>query len=97
MTTPHSGHELDGGGCRHDEDLPGTVTIGEHCLCGGASLVATIAVIGFLYPVLLDITQPLHLLSSTALVTVALAGWIGFWLGLEVVWEWRAGRLAVDA
>jgi hypothetical protein len=57
----------------------------------------TVVAVGLLYPTLVGVTRPLHLLSSTALLTIAATVWICTWFGLELVWEWQAGRLSVDA
>jgi hypothetical protein len=44
------------------------------------------------YPVLVGVTRPLRLLSSTAVVVALVSVWLLVWLGLEVVLEWRRRR-----
>jgi hypothetical protein len=98
MTTPHRGEQsTDARRQPPDQGHACTVSTGEHCLCGVTSFVGTTVVVALLYPTLVGVTRPLHLLSSTALLTIAVAIWIGTWFGLELAWEWRAGRLPVDA
>ncbi len=73
-----------------------TVSTVEHCSCGLAGLLATAVLVIFVYPVLVAVTQPLYVLSSTLIVFALFAVWLVTWLALELAWEWRAGRLTVD-
>jgi hypothetical protein len=50
----------------------------------------------FAYPIIVALTQPLYVLSSTLIVFALFAIWLVTWLALEVAWEWRAGRLSLD-
>jgi hypothetical protein len=59
-----------------------------------AGFLATSVVALLFYPVLVAVTRPLHLLSSTAIVVVLMLVWALVWLGIEVLWEWRAGRVS---
>lgn len=46
-----------------------------------------------LYPVLVSVMSPLGLFTTTALVTTVALVWGVGWIGFELLWEWRAGRL----
>lgn len=97
MTTPHRREQTDEGlrdrGEQYDSGTVGTV---EHCLCGVAGLLCTVALLAVLYPTLVAVTQPLYVLSSTALVAIATTLWLLTWLGAEFVWEWRTGRARAE-
>lgn len=73
-----------------------TVGTVEHCLCGLAGFFVTAAMVALLYPTLVAVTRPLHVLSSTALVVILTTVWVVTWLGLELVWTWRDDRLTTD-
>lgn len=66
----------------------------EVSVCCVAGFLATSVVALLFYPVLVAVTRPLHLLSSTAIVVVLMLVWALVWLGIEVLWEWRAGRVS---
>lgn len=55
------------------------------------------ALVALVYPLLVAVTKPLHLLSSTALVVILAAVWFLTWLCLELVWEWQATRRTAKA
>ncbi|MDS0260276.1 hypothetical protein NDI56_12805 [Haloarcula sp. S1CR25-12] len=94
MPTPYKREQTDEGPHTPAEQcLPGTVGTVEHCLCGVAGLLCTGAILALWYPALVAVTQPLYVLSSTAVVAVVTTLWLLTWLGVEFVWEWRAGRL----
>jgi hypothetical protein len=76
-----------------DRAAPETVGAVEHYSCGLVGLFATAVALVFVYPALVAATRPLYLLSSVALVFVVITAWVLVWLSLELVWEWRAGRL----
>lgn len=76
--------------------LSGTVGTAEHCLCGFTGFLITVAIAALHYPTLVALTRPLHLLSSTALTFILAAIWFVTWWGLELAWEWRAGRLTAE-
>lgn len=80
-----------------DPPLSGTVSTTEHCLCGVTGLLITVAIISLFYPTLVAVTRPLQFLSSTAVVVILVMIWIVTWFGLELAWEWRAGRLTPDS
>lgn len=89
MNTNHGSGRRDA----DDAALPNEVSPTEHCACCVLALVG-VGAIGFVvYPGLVALTRPLHVLSSTAIVCALVVGWLLLWLGMEYVWEWRAGRL----
>jgi hypothetical protein len=49
-----------------------------------------------LYPLLVSVTRPLQLLSSTAIVFALVFLWFLLWLAIEIAWEWRAGRISPE-
>ena len=83
------------GGRRPLRDDGGTHTVGrvEHYSCGAAGLGAAVVALLLLYPLLLVFTEPLRLLSTTAIVFVFVVIWFVAWALFEVAWEWNAGRL----
>lgn len=83
--TQPDGAEADTGAC--------TVGAVEHYSCGVASLLVTVVFVAFVYSSLVALTEALGILASTWLVLAVFAIWFGAWLLLELVWEWRAGRL----
>jgi hypothetical protein len=78
------------------ETEPGTCTVGtvEHYSCGVASLLVTVVFVVLLYSTLVALTAALGVLATTWLVLLVFAVWFLTWLGLELVWEWQAGRLS---
>lgn len=89
MYTPHG----DGGRSRAlRESGSGAASPVEHVVSCALGLVAMAAVAVPLYPVLVGVTRPLRLLSSTAVVVALVAVWLLVWLGLEVFLEWRKRR-----
>lgn len=97
MSTPHNGDQRHRTHhCSSEATLSGSVSTVEHCLCGVTGFFVTGVLIAPLYPTLVAVTQPLYLLSSTALTVILVTVWILVWLGLECLWEWRAGRLTAD-
>lgn len=87
-----------GGGERRQQTLHTTrtkeVNPVEHGACCLAGLAATGLMALLVYPVLVAVTQPLQVLSSTAIVFVLVFLWLLSWLGIEIIWEWRAGRIS---
>lgn len=77
-------------------DCPETVGVVEHVLCGLAGFLFTGALLVACYPLLVALTEPLYVLSSTALVAAVAVLWLLVSFGVELAWEWRAGRLTVD-
>jgi len=73
-----------------------TVGVAEHLLCGLAGFLFTAALLVAFYPLLVALTQPMHVLSSTTLVGLVAALWLLVSFGVELAWEWRAGRLTAD-
>lgn len=59
-----------------------------HYSTGVGGLLAIVFVLFFLYPALVVLTRPLYPLSSTAIVAMGIAGWIGAWCVLEMVVGW---------
>jgi hypothetical protein len=80
------------------ERSAGSVCIGrlQHYTCAISGLVATVVVVSLVAPALFAATQPLRLLSSTAVVFVLLLSWLLLAIALELVWEWRAGGLGAS-
>jgi len=94
MPTPYEPEQTDDDPYINAEQrLTGTVGTAEHCLCGVAGLLCTGAILVLWYPALVAVTRPLYVLSSTAVVAISTTLWLLTWLGVECVWEWRAGRL----
>lgn len=82
-----------GNGASPEQLGGGTVGTVEHCTCGLLAALVTATIVGAFYPALLSVIRPFELLSSTTLVVALAATWILLWLVLELLWEWRAGRL----
>jgi hypothetical protein len=63
---------------------------------GGAvtGLGAVAAVVFFFGPLLIQLTEPFAVLSSTMLVFCLVALWVLVWISFELAWEWQAGRFA---
>lgn len=98
MYIPQGGGRAGNSQCeRADPPTDETVGTVEHCSCGLLGLLATAAIVVAIYPMLVALTQPLFVLSSTAIVFVLFAIWLVTWLLLELAWEWRAGRLELEA
>lgn len=72
---------------------PCVVGAREQYSSGAASLLVTGVLVVLGSSALAAAVGSLGLLGPTWLVLLALAVWFGTWLLLEVVWEWRAGRL----
>ena len=97
MLTPYKPDQTDDAPYTPSEQcLPETVGTVEHCLCGVAGLLCTVAILALWYPALVAATQSLYVLSSTAVVAVVTPLWLLAWLGVEFVWQWRAGRLGAE-
>lgn len=93
MSTPHSGNsENRASNTRPDQDTACRAAPIEHCLCGLTCFLLAGALLVVLYPALVALSQPLHLLSSTILVVIPLTTWLVAWLGFGLVLEWRADR-----
>ncbi len=98
MPTPYKREQTDDGPHTNTEQCrPGTVGAVEHYLCGVIGLCCTGVVLALWYPALVAVTRPLYVLSSTAVVAVVTTLWLLTWLGVEFVWEWRAGRLRLES
>lgn len=64
------------------DSKPGARTLGW-CLEGLAGGIATVVLFLFTFPMLIDLTRPFGLLSTTALVFVFLFVWISLWAVIE--------------
>lgn len=85
-------HPSGGGGRAESEtDTPGLFAFCSSCVC---SLLASILGLFVFYHSLVSLTQPLYVLSTTAIVVVFLTVWALLWMLLQTVLEWRAGRLS---
>ncbi|WP_231754010.1 hypothetical protein [Natronomonas sp. CBA1123] len=91
MVTKHTPESL----C---ECSAGSVCVGriQHYTCAVSGLVAAVVVVSIVAPLLFAVTQPLHFLSSTAVVFVLLLSWLLLAIALELLWEWRAGSLGTE-
>lgn len=97
MPTSYEREQADDGAQTAGEQRPPeTVGTVEHCLCGVAGLVCTGVVLALWYPALVAVTEPLYVLSSTAVVVIVTTLWLLTWLTVEFAWEWRTGRLSVE-
>lgn len=98
MNTPGHGGRAPDHHTEPGESAPGgslvSVGVAEHCVCGAAGFVATLLTLIGGYSLFIAATQPLGMLASTAFVFIAVGLWVGSWLTLELIWEWRAGRLS---
>jgi len=66
----------------------------EYFSTGALSLVVCALCLAVVYGWIVALVEPLHVLSTTALVVVFLAAWAAMWLALEIAWGWRTGRLS---
>ena len=95
MYTSHGGGAPD----RAPTEVPttqrmATVSAVEHYTTGTVSLLVMLVGGFLLYPMIVTTTAPLHLLSTTAVVSIYVFFWVITWLCLELLWEWQAGRLS---
>jgi hypothetical protein len=65
----------------------------EHYVTAVLGFAITLATTAMLYPWLVATSESLAYLSSTMLVFALAAVWLGVWFVLEMLWEWRSGRL----
>ena len=93
MYTPH------GAGEKEQSSISGNGKDGvkgvrplEHYACGVGSLVFAVVLAALLYPLLVSLTWSLGILATTAIVSTVVLVWGLGWIGLELLWEWRAGR-----
>lgn len=91
MYTPHGSA---GNGRPTVSDSDGAKRIGsiEHHLCGAGGLLLAIMLTVLFYPLLVSLALGLEMLATTALVSVVVLVWCIAWIGLELLWEWQAGR-----
>lgn len=64
----------------------------KHWSCLAVGLAVTAFCVVVAYPVLVAVTRPFALLSSTWLVLIAIALWVLAWMALEVAWDLRPTR-----
>ena len=79
-----------------EESKPDTVGRVEHYSCGAAGLLVTAVSVSLVYPLLVALTRPLSVLSSTAVTVVFVVAWLTTWTLLECAWAWRSGRATAD-
>lgn len=60
-----------------------------HYSAGVVGLLVTIGLLFFLYPMVVAVTKPLHVLSSTAIVMLGVSTWVVLWCILEFVVDRR--------
>lgn len=65
----------------------------EHYVTAVVGFAITLVTAAMVYPWLAATSESLVYLSSTVLVFTLAALWLGVWFVLEVLWEWRSGRL----
>lgn len=65
----------------------------EHYVTAVLGFAITLVTTALLYPWLAATSESLEYLSSTVLVFGIAAVWLGVWFVLEMLWEWRSGRL----
>lgn len=75
------------------DESPRTVEPFEHYSCGVCSLLLTAVFALLFYPLLVSMTLPLGILTTTAILSTVVLVWGLGWIGFELLWEWRAGRL----
>lgn len=63
-----------------------------HCSCCLIGLAVAAVVAVSLYPVLVAVTRPFGLLSSTALLVILVVVWLAGWWSFEIAWVWRVKR-----
>ncbi|SFS08864.1 hypothetical protein SAMN05216559_3533 [Halomicrobium zhouii] len=66
----------------------------EYFSTGALSLAISWLCLAVLYGWIVALVQPLHVLSTTALVVAFLTLWAATWLVLDIVWGWQSGRLS---
>lgn len=77
---------------RDDRTRSADADLTEHCACCVLALLGVGGMAIVTYPALVGLTRPLHVLSSTAIVSTLVVGWLLLWFSMEVLWEWRARR-----
>ncbi|MGN8213580.1 hypothetical protein [Halococcus salifodinae] len=99
MYTPHGTSEkeqssISGSGQDGVEGMEGVEGVRpfEHYACAVGSLVIAVVLGALLYPLLVSLTWSLGILATTAIVATVVLVWGLGWIGLELLWEWRAGR-----
>lgn len=60
-----------------------------HYSAGLCGLLLTVGLLFFLYPMVVALTRPLHVLSSTAIVMLGVSTWVVLWCVLEFVVDRR--------
>jgi hypothetical protein len=68
----------------------------QHYTCGIVGLGLTAVSIFFAYSVLVAVASLVPLLSTTAIVFVAVVTWFLLWLTLDVAWSWMHTRRATS-
>lgn len=94
MSIVYVPHGADEGDAPPDGERVEQRTVGwtEHHSCGLGGFVLAVAVSALLYPVLVALTESFGVLSTTVLVSTVVVLWALGWIGLELLWERRAGR-----
>jgi hypothetical protein len=91
--TPHETSEEQPAAPENRQSRTRTVQPLEHYSCGAISLLFAGVFTVMFYPLLVSLTTPLGMFATTALVSMAVLVWGVGWIGAELLWEWRAGRL----
>lgn len=70
-----------------------TISWVEHYSCALGGLGAVVGAFVLFGHLLTSAAAEFEVFALTVLVFVLVALWVVVWIGLEFVWEWRAGRL----
>lgn len=94
---PHGSVEKDNSSAT-ETGQDGTKTVGssKHYICSVGSFLFTAMFTVLFYPLLVSLAVPFGILATTALVSVVIVVWCLGWIGFELLWEWRAGRLVAN-
>lgn len=94
---PHGSIEKDNSSAT-ETGQDGTKTVGssKHYICSGGSFLFTVMFTVLFYPLLVSLAVPFGILATTALVSVVIVVWCLGWIGFELLWEWRSGRLVAN-
>jgi protein-S-isoprenylcysteine O-methyltransferase Ste14 len=84
--TPHGGDE------RVAESAGRDLGVFEYYASAVAGLVVTGVLVVLVYPALVTVTDPLRMLSSTAIVFAVVLAWLLAWSAVELVWAWGSRR-----
>lgn len=93
MYVPHGSDRSERSPAIGGDESPRTVASFEHYSCGVCSFLLAAVFALLFYPLLVSMTLPLGMLATTAILSTVVLVWGLGWIGFELLWEWRAGRL----